>query len=71
MAVDVESEEGLVLGIPKVMLEIPFADAGFDVASDGQRFVVNVRAESDPPPRKLVLVKNWIQEIERLVPTNN
>ena len=64
-------EKELVLGIPRELFAIPFSDSRYDVASDGQHFVVNVPAESEPPPRELVLVKNWTEELKRLVATGH
>jgi serine/threonine-protein kinase len=70
MAVDVDTREGLVLGKPRLLFERPGADEGYDVAPDGQRFVMLDRVESEPPPRELILVQNWSEELKRLVPTN-
>jgi hypothetical protein len=45
-------------------------DRGFDVTSDGERFLFFV--EDGPPVSdtsvSLVLVKNWVSELARLVP---
>ena len=67
---DVETSDGLALGKPRVLFERPGADEGYDVAPDVQRFVMLDRVESAPPPRELVLVKNWSEELKRLVPAN-
>jgi len=70
MAVDVDTSDGLTLGKPRVLFERAGADEGYDVAPDGQRFVMMDRVESTPPPRELILVQNWSEELKRLVPTN-
>jgi hypothetical protein len=41
---------------------------GYDVAPDGQRFVMVDGSESAPPPVRLNLVLNWSQELEQRVP---
>ena len=68
MAVDVDTRDGLALGRPRTLFE---KEGGFDVAPDGQHFVMNERVESEPPPSELILVKHWVEELERLVPTEN
>jgi serine/threonine-protein kinase len=44
----------------------------YDVSPDGQRFLMIKRADRDPstPPPQIVVVKNWFEELKRLVPTN-
>jgi predicted ester cyclase len=37
----------------------------YDVASDGRFLMIKVVSETTP---KLVLVENWLDEVERLVP---
>ena len=49
--------------------------SNFDVATDGQRFLVTVPAGSDEtggaaPGTRLNVVLNWFEELKRLVPTN-
>jgi eukaryotic-like serine/threonine-protein kinase len=43
------------------------AEVNYDVAPDGQRFVVP-RSRVDVAPRQLELVLNWFEELERLAP---
>ena len=42
---------------------------GFDVAPDGQRFLVTVDALPDDAVGDVVLIQNWTGELQRLVPT--
>ena len=66
----VETEEGGInLGNPTKLFE-KFS-YGWDVASDGQRFVMIERGEPSPAPTRLHLIMNWSEELERLVPTSN
>jgi hypothetical protein len=42
---------------------------GYDITPDGQRFLM-VREVEQPPTRvtHMVLVQNWLEELNRLVP---
>ena len=42
----------------------------YDVAPDGQRFLMMKRVDSTPT-RSIHIVLNWHEELERLVPTDN
>ena len=74
MAVEVRTEPELEAGAPQLLFEWPIG-LGFsrhwDVAPDGQRFVVlgspDTKDESRP---RINFVLNWFEELERLVPTN-
>ena len=78
MAVSVAGESGLPVGEPRVLFEEPdtappdfvFNAASYDVAPDG-RFLMISQTEASQTPMKLVVVQNWFQELERLVPTPN
>ena len=74
MVASVEAEGELVLGNPTMLYERPFTPsyiATYSVTPDGQRFIDLEDADTEPGPTELVLVQNWFQELERLVPTNN
>ncbi len=43
----------------------------YNVAPDGQRFVVIEEGESEPAVTQLIVVQNWVEELKRLVPTDN
>ena len=42
----------------------------YDVSSDG-RYLYVVKSANPPDPTRLVVVQNWFEELERLVPTGN
>ena len=72
MVVDVERDEELALGKPRLLFSFRSpSGAGYDVAPDGQRFVMLSDAESRTQPNALIVVLNWFDELERLVPTEN
>ena len=76
MVVDVEIEGDLTLGEPRLLFEESFADPDhpyrfYDVAPDGQHFVMIEDGESQPAPIQLILVQNFGEELKRLVPTND
>ena len=74
MAVSVRTEGGLVLGRPTMLYERPFTPTfwpTFAVAPDGQQIIDLENADTEPAPTELILVQNWFQELERLVPTND
>ena len=72
MAVDVGIEgEELTLGKPRLLFTRTSFRGLYDVAPDGQRFVMIDESESEPAPTHLVLVQNWTEELKRLVPTEN
>ena len=68
MAVDVDSQGELVLGKPRLLFERSLLREDYDVAPDGQRFVMVDESESAPAPTQLNLVLNWFQELEQRVP---
>lgn len=74
MVVDIR-ESGAPIGRPRVLFEASDSAKfqgsvdGYDVAPDGQHFVMIEATEPDPTPTHLHLVMNWGQELERLVPT--
>ena len=64
----------LKTGPPKVLFEVPYTGLdrggiGYDVAPDGQRFVMLQFPEATSSHINVVL--NWFQELERLVPRVN
>jgi Tol biopolymer transport system component len=70
MVVDVQLGTEIMLGNPEELFQTPDGiRIQFDVAPDGQSFMIDTR-ESTPPPRKIHIVQNWFKELERLVPTN-
>jgi hypothetical protein len=53
------------------MVEIRYGlDRGFDVSSDGERFVFFgvPTAQAGASSAELVVIQNWVDELKRLVP---
>jgi hypothetical protein len=79
MVVDVRLGDVVTAGRPRVLWEAmgtryPAGTGGrtYDVAPDGQRFLMIQQRDSAPqtPPAYVVLVQNWLDELKRLAPTN-
>jgi eukaryotic-like serine/threonine-protein kinase len=79
MVVDVKLGDVFTAGRPRVLWEAmrtryPGGTGGrtYDVAPDGRRFLTIQQRDSapQPPVTHVVLVQNWLDELERLVPTN-
>ena len=79
MAVPITPADDLVAGLASPLFEGQFLqdanNAIYDVASDGQRFLM---LRSDEPIDSLMdnevritVVLNWFEELKRLVPTDN
>jgi len=74
MAVPITTTPTFSAGTPRMLFEGPFRIdgpfRGYDVTPDGQRFLM-VREVPQPPARvsQMVLVRNWFEDLERLVPT--
>jgi Tol biopolymer transport system component len=74
MAVPIEYDPVFRAGVPRKLFEgeylAPNADLHtYDMAPDGQRFVMIKAAEADEQVR-LILVQSWVEELKRLVPAN-
>ena len=70
MVVTAETDTRLNLGQPRFLFERRSPYGGYAVAPDGQRFVMVEDNEAAPAPTQLVLVQNWFEELNRLVPTH-
>ena len=65
-------------GPPAKLLEAGYFAAGgnagrtYDISPDGQRFLMIEQGGADQTaaPPQIVVVKNWVEELKRLVPTN-
>jgi hypothetical protein len=72
LAVEIETEEGLRAGRPRVLFEKELESAGnfrnYDVSPDGERFIM-VQTPDSTERGQLEIVFNWFEELERLVPT--
>jgi hypothetical protein len=74
MAVSVQTEAGFRSGTPQRLFggayQTPAASSrGYDVSADDRQFVMIKQAEGvDGGPPQIVVVLNWLEELERLVP---
>ena len=79
VSVEVRLEPELQVSSPRALFEVPTkvprggaggSGRNWDVMPDGERFVFVVNAEQDPDDRPAIqFVTNWIEELQRLVPT--
>ena len=77
MVVEVEPEPTLRVGPPEELWEEPYYDTGFGsprqyhVAPDGRFLMIRLGATTDDATAspELILVQNWFDELQRLVPT--
>jgi serine/threonine-protein kinase len=74
LSVRVEHEPTLSLSSPEVLFEgryltarHPSGSQWFDVSADGERFVM-IEPDPETQPKKIQIVLNWFDELERLVP---
>ncbi len=73
MAVRIETRGSLTFAAPQLLFDsdaYSTSESTYDVSADGEHFVMIDLSESASPPEELVVVQNWHQELERLVPTN-
>jgi len=75
LAVPVQSGATLVAGRPQVLFEFPIfvvpVNRPYDIAPDG-RFLMIRSGQTDAgtgTASQIVVVKNWTEELKRLVPT--
>ena len=73
MVVAMESDFSVRPGTPEILFDEPFLQTparNYDVAPDGRRFLVIRHGGDDPSTgHRVVLVQNWLLELQRLVPT--
>jgi serine/threonine-protein kinase len=68
MAVQIQASTHLVVGGPRPLFELSGTYAEpFDIAPDGQRFLM-VRWREPQPPTHISVVVNWFEELNRLAP---
>jgi serine/threonine protein kinase/Tol biopolymer transport system component len=74
MGVTIRTEPVLTLSRPRMLFDGPykwsssaFGARNYDVAPDGQRFVV---LTAPAAPARLHIILNWFEELERLAPTD-
>jgi serine/threonine protein kinase/Tol biopolymer transport system component len=64
MAAAIETQPKFRAGLPKPLFELTNLDE-YDVAPDGQRFVMIRTREEDAAPRTLSVVLNWFDDLKR------
>ncbi|MHC4433292.1 MAG: protein kinase domain-containing protein [Planctomycetota bacterium] len=72
MVVSISTKPEFEAGTPQVVFEGPYvnvAGLSYDVAPDGQRFLVLKPEYDDSQVRELHVVTNWFEELKRLAPT--
>jgi serine/threonine-protein kinase len=72
MVVSISTEPEFAAGTPQVVFEGPYINVhglSYDVAPDGQRFLVLQPQYDDSQVRELHVVTNWFEELKRLAPS--
>ena len=67
MAVAVQTKPSLTVGKPVLLFEGKYA-AGYDLSSDGQRFLMVKQNEGQSVPQQINVVLGWFDELTRKVP---
>lgn len=67
MAVAITAQPQFKAERPKMLFEGPY-DEGYDVASNGQRFLMMKAIEQESAPTQMNLVLNWFEELKRRMP---
>ena len=69
--VSVGTGDSFGIGAARTVFEGPYLDLGagrqYDVAFDGERFLMLKAAPADGRSRRVVVVQNWFEELKRLV----
>jgi Tol biopolymer transport system component len=72
--VDIDTKGGFRSSNPRLLFEGTYGQAtplrGYDIAPDGQGFVMTMLGTPELPFTQMQLVLNWTEELKRLVPTN-
>jgi serine/threonine-protein kinase len=75
MSVDIETDSGFIAGDPQLVFEFTHAWwlplQNHDLHPDGGRFLLVKPTEPSRTARPIVYVQNWLEEVERLVPTSH
>src|SRR5262245_6337564 len=66
-AVPIEAKPALVVGRPSVLFEGKF-EPGYDVAPDGQRFVMVRQSDEQAAPQQIQVLLGWFDELKRRAP---
>ena len=77
LAVSIDTTSAFTSGDPKVLFTGPYYRTAlnrghtYDVMPDGQKFVMIRESETDTAASEIIVIQNWSEELERLVPTDN
>jgi eukaryotic-like serine/threonine-protein kinase len=73
MSVRIRTAPAFLAGTPETLFERVDLQSNwgrsYDVAPDGQRFLITVRKEQPMAPAQMIFVQNWTEELKRMVPT--
>ena len=77
MTVETNTQPGFTIGKPRMLFEgqylatpFPLLGSDFDVAADGQRFLMVKEIERAQSSAQINVVLNWLEELKRRVPVN-
>ncbi len=74
MSVAVQTQPEFRAAAPRLMFEGPYLNVpgvSYDVAPDGQRFIMLEESIKQPPTTHLNVVLNWFEELKRRVPAGS
>jgi serine/threonine-protein kinase len=76
LSVPIQTNPSFVFGNPEVLFEGPYVIGGmggrnYDVAPDGERFLMIKPVENDSETSDFIIVQNWFEELERLAPISD
>ena len=71
MVVEVETADEFTPGTPRILFDDCylwhiFYGRNYDITPNGKRFVM--LKEMSPPPRRIAVIHNWLEELKRLAP---
>ena len=75
MAVDIQTKAGFAAGSPRLLFDQPYLHDGlarsatYDVAPDGQHFLMLKQDDTQLSRLQLRVVLNWTEELKSRVPT--
>jgi len=76
IAVQIKTQPKLVVGKPQVLFEGGYEmnnqgnrlGANYDIAADGQRFIMLKSSPQEAAVTQIILVENWLEELKQRVP---
>ena len=76
MAASVETTPAFVATQQRELFSGPYLQSSgfrshtYDIAPDGERFLMIRESENDTREGEIILVQNWLEELKRLVPVD-